>query len=405
MSGAHPTKTHTHSTPPSPSIPPHPTKQSAPRTFYPAARRLVALGDLHGDYDKAIAALRTAGLVSVDARTGQHRWAGGDTTLVQVGDILDRGDGELRLLYFLERLAGEAAAAGGAVHVLTGNHETLNVGGRFRYATPGGVAEFYRWDLVRAVGAGLKARCGCDPGGPIKPHFASSSSSTASSSVAASGGPDGVEAAGVAARSAALSPGGPIAMRFLAPHPVALQVGSTLFVHGGLLPRHVPAGPASLDAMNAATASWMRGEAAPGGGGGGGQPRPMPPFLGGRHAVVWARDFSAEDPARCDCAGLADALAALPGVARQVMGHTIQEGGVSAACGGRALRVDVGLSAGCGDGTPAVLEILGDGATVRALGEGGRVLPVAGLGSRTEVEGGGPRERAPPPPQPVAAVA
>jgi hypothetical protein len=385
-------------------IPIHP--QSPPRTFYPAARRLVALGDLHGDYDKAIAALRTAGLVSVTP-DGQHRWSGGDATLVQVGDILDRGEAELRLLYFLERLAGEAAAAGGAVHVLTGNHETLNVGGRFRYATPGGVAEFYRWDLVRAVGAGLKARCGCDPGGPVRPHFAQTQArgaSTPSPTLAAAGGPDGVEAAGVAARAAALSPGGPIATRFLARHPVALQVGSTLFVHGGLLPRHVPAGPASLDAMNAATASWMRGEPAPGGGGGGGngEPRPMPPFLGGRHAVVWARDFSAEDPARCDCAGLASALAALPGVARQVMGHTIQEGGVSAACGGRALRVDVGLSAGCGDGAPAVLEILGDGAIVHALGEGGRVLPVAGLEQEAGgVEGG--RERTPP--QPVAAVA
>jgi len=299
-----------------------------------------------------------------------------------VGDILDRGESELRLLYLLERLQGEAAAAGGAVHVLTGNHETLNVEGRFRYATPGGVAEFYRWGLVRAVGAGLKARCGCGGGGS-----GSGGLPAPFSARQASGGPAGVEAAGAAARAAALSPGGPVTARFLAPHPVALQVGSTLFVHGGLLPRHVPGGPASLEALNAATASWMRGEPEPGaeGGGGGagasGQPPPrrMPPFLGGRHAVVWARDFSAEDPARCDCAGLAQALAALPGVARQVMGHTIQEGGISAACGGAALRVDVGLSEGCGDGAPAVLEILGDGAVVRVVEEGGRAAPVPGL--------------------------
>ena len=201
--------------------------------------------------------------------------------------------------------------------------------------------------------------------------------------------PDTCAAAGAAARAAALAPGGPVTTRFLARHPVALQVGSTLFVHGGLLPRHVPAGPASLDAMNAATASWMRGEPEPGGasgGGGGGDraPRPMPHFLGGRHAVVWARDFSAEDPARCDCAGLAAALAALPGAARQVMGHTIQEGGVSAACGGAALRVDVGLSEGCGDGAPQVLEILGDGAVVRVVEEGGRAVPVPGLVERVE---------------------
>ena len=59
------------------------------------------------------------------------------TLLLQVGDILDRGDHELKLLYMLERLQRQAAAAGGALWVLNGNHETMNVGGNFRYATQG----------------------------------------------------------------------------------------------------------------------------------------------------------------------------------------------------------------------------------------------------------------------------
>jgi hypothetical protein len=32
------------------------------------------------------------------------------------------------------------------------------------------------------------------------------------------------------------------------------------------------------------------------------------------------------------------------------VGHTIQDKGINGACGGRVLRVDVGLSAGCGNG-------------------------------------------------------
>jgi hypothetical protein len=59
-----------------------------------------------------------------------------------VGDLLDRGDQELPLLYFLERLKRQAAAAGGAVHVLNGNHETMNVAGQYRYVTHGGM---HRW--------------------------------------------------------------------------------------------------------------------------------------------------------------------------------------------------------------------------------------------------------------------
>lgn len=52
-----------------------------------------------------------------------------------------------------------------------------------------------------------------------------------------------------------------------------------------------------------------------------------------------------------------------PTFRRYVTGHTIQQpGGVNAACDGRVLRVDVGMSAGCGDSPPEVLEILRDGA-------------------------------------------
>lgn len=78
------------------------------------------------------------------------------TFALQVGDQLDRGDNEVQILYFLERLQKEAADAGGALHILNGNHETMNVGGRFRYATTPGRIDFLRWQLVESIGAGLK---------------------------------------------------------------------------------------------------------------------------------------------------------------------------------------------------------------------------------------------------------
>ena len=62
----------------------------------------------------------------------------------------------------------------------------------------------------------------------------------------------------------------------------------------------------------------------------------------------------AEDEARCDCGALEQALGMLPGAARMVVGHTIQDGGINAACGGRVFRIDVGLSKGCGNGEPEV---------------------------------------------------
>ena len=34
----------------------------------------------------------------------------------------------------------------------------MNVAGRFRYATLPGIADFYRWEVVQSIGAGLKVR-------------------------------------------------------------------------------------------------------------------------------------------------------------------------------------------------------------------------------------------------------
>ena len=75
-----------------------------------------------------------------------------------MGDQLDRGNQEIEILYFLERLEREAAAAGGALHVLLGNHETMNVGGRFTYATPGAMAEFLEWHALSRLDANLRVR-------------------------------------------------------------------------------------------------------------------------------------------------------------------------------------------------------------------------------------------------------
>lgn len=245
----------------------------------PAAPRVIAVGDLHGDAAKARRALRLAGVLGPD-----DRWCGGGSVVVQVGDILDRGDGELALLHLLERLSNEAAAAGGAVHTLHGNHETLNVAGRFRYATRGGSEAFARRAAVEALAAAWKRRCGCDGGGDgadmtgLTTPIALDEVST--------------RAAATPARAAALRPGGPVTTRFLAPSRVILQVGSSVFVHGGVLPSHGVHGAAGMAAINDNAAAWMRGEPS--------HPT-MPPILGGRDAVVWARDYSHEDAASCDC--------------------------------------------------------------------------------------------------------
>lgn len=64
-----------------------------------SADTVCAIGDLHGDLEQGYTALRLAGVVDV-----QGSWSGGQATLVQTGDLLDRGPNSLDLVELFERL-------------------------------------------------------------------------------------------------------------------------------------------------------------------------------------------------------------------------------------------------------------------------------------------------------------
>ncbi|MBZ5555891.1 MAG: metallophosphoesterase [Acidobacteriia bacterium] len=94
--------------------------------------RVVAVGDVHGAYDRFVEILAITGVID-----NRQRWSGGRTHLIQLGDVLDRGPDSRKALDLLRRLQDEAARAGGAVHPLLGNHEAMRMLGDMRYTVPG----------------------------------------------------------------------------------------------------------------------------------------------------------------------------------------------------------------------------------------------------------------------------
>jgi hypothetical protein len=92
--------------------------------------RVVAFGDVHGAYDEFTTLLREVGVID----TGGN-WIGGKTHLVSLGDLVDRGPGSREVLELLKKLESQAAAAGGAVHVVLGNHEVMVLTGDLRYVS------------------------------------------------------------------------------------------------------------------------------------------------------------------------------------------------------------------------------------------------------------------------------
>lgn len=86
--------------------------------------KIVAIGDLHGDYDNFVKILKKTELVD-----DELHWTGGKTHLVQTGDVLDRGRSAKDIFNLIIKLENEAEAAGGKVHMLLGNHEEMNIVG------------------------------------------------------------------------------------------------------------------------------------------------------------------------------------------------------------------------------------------------------------------------------------
>jgi len=265
-----------------------------------APPRIVAIGDVHGDLSATRRALRLAGAIDTN-----DRWIGGDLVVVQTGDQLDRGDEEQDILDLLTRLTREAAAAGGALHVLNGNHELMNARLDLRYVTPGGYKDFEDAVTVSEVDSLLDAY---DPE--------------------------------QRARVAAFRPGGVYA-KVLARRNTIQIIGDNVFVHGGVLPEHIDYG---LDRINRELREWLTGTG------------PTPEWAEKRDSPVWARQYS-DEPDADDCATLEKVLTRL-GARRMVVGHTGHDD-ITSFCDGKVWCIDTGMCAYYG-GTVQVLEIVGD---------------------------------------------
>ena len=92
---------------------------------------IIGLGDVHGNFDGLCDILKRVGLINE-----AHHWTGGQTVLVQTGDLVDRGAREREVLDLIMLLESEAPEAGGQLEFVLGNHEVMNIMGDLRYVTP-----------------------------------------------------------------------------------------------------------------------------------------------------------------------------------------------------------------------------------------------------------------------------
>lgn len=312
---------------------------AAPVAAQPVAARIVAVGDLHGDFSAWIDIARDARLVDP-----ANHWIGGKTILVQTGDMVDRGADSLKIIRHLQMLDGEAKRAGGRVIVLMGNHEAMQVIGDYRYVTPGEYAAFADRQSKARRDAAFTANAKV-----IVDYYHVKDASLSPKAIRMLWMAD--TPLGKVEHDTAWAPAGELG-RWVATLPAVAKVGDTLFVHGGISAKYalVP-----MDEINRrARAAILVGDST------------EEAIINDQMGPLWYRGLimrGGDDgvPAAGRPTIDNELAAALKGqgAKRLVVGHTPRPEGVGILRNGTLIQIDTGISRYY-HGKLGWLEILGD---------------------------------------------
>jgi Calcineurin-like phosphoesterase len=383
-------------------------------------QRLVCVGDVHGDFQAMVDFLTIAGVLEFEESSSSHNktrtlsmpysalpvsdtpiWTGNNTILVQCGDILDRGSQELACYQLLAQLSHQAKVQGGRVICLYGNHEALNAMGLFQYTTTDSeyeklVGKFLDERLVdyyldlQEVGDLKKdddinnlSEEGLSAIGAASENDSDFATDTEKEpSKTRSTGWRKQYVGNQPARWATYEPNGLLSRSLLSNLKVAVQVGRTICVHGGLTKSHLQ-DYGGIGGLNEKAKEYIlggdfkdsivynnRGDYV-----GLHQPwieaeqrqttyiNSMPKFLAGGIGAptpLWMRDYSSpanSPPKNPEAMDMLDRALQELDCDRMVMGHTVQAE-INAALDGKAWRIDVGASRGVRGGNPEVLEVV-----------------------------------------------
>jgi hypothetical protein len=286
--------------------------------------RIVAVGDVHGAYDRFVEILQAAQLVD-----GRSRWIGGHAHLVQLGDIVDRGADSRKALDLLRTLEEQARDAGGAVHALIGNHEVMRMLGDLRYTASGEFAAFVTPQSVR-----------------VRNAFIADAPSADRDQVAKQTPLGWVEMRAAIGRRGEYG-------QWLRSHDVVVRLNGVVFVHGGISPKY--AGRSCNDINTTVRRELGPDEEDT-------RADPLASTAAATDGPLWYRGLVQEpesfEPKFDDILRRQHARAI-------VVAHTVVAGGrVGMRFGGRLYAIDTGMQpAYVPDGRASALEIIGDAVT------------------------------------------
>ncbi len=284
--------------------------------------RIVAIGDLHGGYEKFVDILREAGLINK-----RKRWTGGKTHLVQTGDIVDRGPDSRKIIDLLRKLEKQAQKKGGYVHVLIGNHEAMMVQGDLRYVHEGEYKAFrtrrskkFQQRYFEQYVAAVKARLTEEEWPEFNKAYRESWNARFP--------------LGYVEHQVNWHQTGEYGL-WAASNNTVIIINDTLFVHGGISPKY---GALEVEEFNTGVSGeLLSAEFVENG------------MATDPEGPLWYRGLalmSEDDP---ELQAHLEAFMGRLGIRRIVIGHTFTPGAVIPRFGGKVVQIDVGLGPAYGD--------------------------------------------------------
>lgn len=274
----------------------------------PPVRRIIVIGDLHGDWEMTVKSLKIGKLID-----NNLNWIGKDTVVVQLGDQIDRcrfngidcqlpnatkndEASDIKILNYFTELHKQASKVGGAVYSIIGNHELMNVNGDMRYVSYANLKNFDNFKKPN----GEKIEDGVD------------------------------------SRTWAFAPGNPIADFLGCTRQLSLIIGSNLFVHAGVVPKI--AEKYKIEDMNQILSLFLWDKLK--------DPADYRDLIDSSdYSPLWTRVFASRTESRESCNHLVNPLKSVYKVDRIFVGHTPQiNTGITSKCEGKIWLTDYGAS-------------------------------------------------------------
>lgn len=254
------------------------------RFSYPPTSRTVSIADLHGDFDAFIKILISRKIINKDGK-----WIAGDTRLVMLGDLLDRGDQGRQILCYLMQLEKDAKAAGGMVHTLLGNHELLVMSGDHRYVSAKDAINFFKPDFKYSAKKAFKE---------YKQFMTTDNAITA----------------------------------WLREKPVLIRIGNSLFAHGGLEDWVGDVNPRDLNYTMNKWAEYYTQVSK--------KPADKTGWVVDEEGPMWTRKMAQGEVSAQNVSKILSTYRAK----RMILGHTLQDSGVNVIYDGKIVLSDTGIS-------------------------------------------------------------